>query len=198
MAQDTLWGRMNGNQKLLSIVLLFTLITGGLAGGYQISSNKNNTLCLSCLALTYSGGDFTGEWWTTYPSTSPLAGQTVNHPGDVTSDLSRYDVVMVYFWQPGCTACDEQWEDMKEGGIVVGTEPSGQMSSKWSDVTLYSVDATKEPYNTWFRTYVQYKQHSPATPLTVFVANDGGNTVWYAQMGKMSARAVEGVLNDAL
>ena len=185
MVQTTIWDNMNGTQKLLGVVLVITLITGLAFGGYGDSFNKNDKTCFGCLALQPEIG---GGWNTA----------SVDHPEAILNDLDSYDVVMLFFWQPGCGPCTEQWEEMVAAGLVSGTEANGQMVKYSNRVKLYSVDATQNPYTDWFRAYASYAPDSMwGTPMTSLIVEYNNDFIWYSNIDKMSVEDVEEIIHEA-
>jgi len=191
MAGWNIWGGMNGAQRTLSILMIVVLVGGLAAGGYEVSDGNNGVKCLSCLALVPS---LSGAW-----SDSPL-----DHPNEVMSDLDSGKIALLFFWQPSCGACDKQWEDMKDYGLVTGTEQQGRMAKYDSEVELHSVNARDDPYTDWFREYASaFPEDDWATPMTSIVFKDGSSIYWFSEIGyeegkKMTPEDIESLLNEAM
>ncbi|MCD6461375.1 MAG: hypothetical protein J7L61_01375, partial [Thermoplasmata archaeon] len=205
MDPGEIWKGVNRNQRFLGAVLLLALVASAVGGGYHLVYERNRITCLSCLSLQPVAGDFEG-WWTTYPEGSPRAGQEVEHPAEVAEALGEYDVVMVFFWQTGCSGCEKQWKEMRESGLVTGNEANGRLDKYKEVAVLFSVDLTSgnPEYSKniqWFYIYatafhdISDPKDPPSVPLTVFVTHHEGEIGWYGYEGPMPAEDVDGILN---
>ncbi|GEM_PF-915143 len=198
---------LSNQQKILAGVLVFTFVTSLAAGAYSISYEKNRIKCLGCLALRPDVPGFDGNWWINYPegakdaSGKDRSGQPVDHPQEIVDALSSYKAVFLFFYQSDCTGCKEQWEDMKEAGIVKGDEDNGQMDKYSLDVVLFTLnlDRGNPDYSRnmeWFETYDAFNQRM--TPTSVFLTHYKGEIGWYSVAGQMSAGEVDGILSMAI
>jgi len=204
---------LSNQQKLLVGVLAFTFVTSIAAGAYSISYEKNRIKCLGCLALRPDVPGFDGNWWINYPEGAidvygnDRSGQPVDHPQEIIDALSTHKAVFLFFYQSGCTGCEEQWEDMKKAGIVSGDENNGQMDRYSLDAVLFtlSLDDGNPNQNRnmeWFETYEMYKKVGNkvegVTPTSVFLTHYKGGIGWYSVAGQMSAEEVDGILSMAI
>ena len=193
----TIISRMSTNQIFVGLIA-FVMFVGSIGlGAYTYAREEGEVLCLSCLGLDPVVPGF-DDWWVNYPSSFEKAGSPVSHPSWVRDSLRNYDVVMIFFWQPACDGCDEQWEDMKDDDLVQGTESSGSMDKYSSEVKLYSLDIQKTNGRDAFDAYAQFRP-KPGTPTTTFVIRlPDGSIGWYSHLNKMSAGEVDGMLQIAM
>ena len=182
--------------KSVFIVSIAWLIIGVGLDGYESTRNQNEVLCLGCLALNPVVDDF-GDFWVKHPD----SGKVPKHPGGVKDELNKKDVVFIFLWDDGCVPCEEQWEDMKDAGLVKGSEQDGEMANYTSEVTLYSLKASDGDRGSDARDIYDPNGGGHGTPTTVILTKEEGDPdtiYWWAGEGKMSASDVDEVLNKAM
>jgi len=164
------------------IIALVILIAGGV-NTYMTAQRLNESTCLGCLALNPRVAPFT-ELWYNYPdSYDSKAGKEVTHPPWVVEEVNNGSTVMLFFWYHGCQPCKQQWDDMKEFGLVDGTEEDGHMTSAYaSNVTLINIDVINSERTGSRKIYAAPGQED-FTPITAIVSGNASGFAWYAFTG---------------
>lgn len=182
-------------KQLVSIILIIGLLTGGLVGGAYVYIQDHSAVpCLGCLGLSPISGEFE-EWWIDYPEGHKDEGKPVGHPNWILDALDEYEMIILFFWQVACPDCDRQWEDMKDDGLVKGTEASGELNIYTEIAYLYSLDVNDDQkYRSAMYTY-DPQGIKQGTPTTVFLVTLPGNDIgWYSYKGYMDPDDVEGIM----
>ncbi len=186
------------DKQILAGLVFFLLLVGSLGlGSYSYTQQSSSVKCLGCLALNPIIPDFE-DWWVEYPSGHPNSGAAVSHPAWVKSDLDKYDAVFIFLWSDGCLGCEEQWEDMKDQGLVTGEEDGGSLAKYKGRVILYSLDARDNSRGTNSISVYDPKGAQHGTPTSVFLVKLAtGEIGWFAVEGQMPAASVDAILNIA-
>jgi hypothetical protein len=186
--------------KSALIISIAWLLIGLNLSGYEETRRQNDVLCLGCLALEPVADDFE-DFWVEHPDDNKVP----KHPQWVKDELADNKVVFIYLWSQGCVPCEEQWEDMKDEGLVKGTEDDGEMAKYTSDVVLYSLDAGSEERGKEAIQIYDPNQGSHGTPTSIFLTmvdpeegGDGSTIYWWAGEGKLTPGDVDDVLNRAM
>ena len=164
------------------IIALLILVAGGF-NTYLTSQRLNENTCLGCLALIPRVAPFT-EFWYYYPNSyGSRAGEVVQHPPWVVEEVNNGSTVMLFFWYHGCKPCKQQWDDMKEIGLVDGTEEKGRMNSTYApNVTLINIDVINSERKSSRKVYAPPGQED-FTPITVIVTGNASGFAWYSFQG---------------
>ena len=182
--------------KSALIVSVIWLVIGLGLDAYEKTKRQNEILCLGCLALEPIAEDFEG-FWVEHPEDDKVP----DHPDWVKDELESKKVVFIFLWSQGCVPCEEQWEDMKDDGLVKGSEDDGTMAKYTDKVTLYSLDAGSEARGEEAIGVYDPNEGSHGTPTTVFLTMEEGSETtiyWWAAEGKMKASDVDKVINEAM
>ncbi len=190
-------------QRFFALVVLGLLLMGLGMGAYEATKRTNGSLCTSCLGLDPKPFDF-DMFWTKYPSRHEDSGKWPKHPGWIEDDLEEIKVVFLFFWSPHCDNCEEQWEDMKEDGIVKGSEDDGEIGDEYqNNVKLYSMDSntdngkrTLEVYEPDGRPPEDFQL--PTTVIITKYSRTSETVYWYADNAKLKASLVEEILDAAI
>jgi len=164
------------------IIALVILVVGGF-NAYLTAQRLNESTCLGCLALNPRVTPFT-EFWYNYPNSyGSKAGEVVQHPPWVVEEVKNGSTVMLFFWYHGCQPCKQQWNGMKEIGLVEGTEEEGRMTSTYaSNVTLINIDVINSERKSSRSVYTPSGQED-FTPITAIVSGNASGLAWYAFQG---------------
>ncbi|MEA2054243.1 MAG: hypothetical protein U9O96_03885 [Candidatus Thermoplasmatota archaeon] len=167
--------------QVIGIAIALVLFTGGVYTSYEKSRNLNEATCLGCLALNPIVKSFSG-FWVEYPEGYDKEGNNVPHPSWVVDELSKGKVVMLFFWYHGCDPCSRQWSDMKNAGIVEGSEENGCMDERYKkNITLFTVDIINSERKDVIKIYTP--KGDIGAPTTVILTLKDGNVLWYAFQG---------------
>jgi len=185
-------------KQWVSVIIIVGLLAGGVLGGaYVYVQDHSSVPCLGCLGLSPLSGEFE-DWWIEYPEDHSKAGQEVGHPDWVLQELKEKEMVLIFFWQVACGPCEDQWEDMKDEGLVSGTEQDGELEKYTDIVSLYSLDIGKPNYRSALETY-DPQGYNLGTPTTTFLVTlHSGEIGWYSYKGQMDADTVESILTIGL
>ncbi|MFW3146060.1 MAG: hypothetical protein ACMUIE_04535 [Thermoplasmatota archaeon] len=165
-------------------------------GGYKEVKSLAEVKCLGCLGLDPVVPPFE-NFWTNYPEDHKDRGKPVDHPEEVHDilDSGDYDILILFFWGPGCEPCKKQWEEMVEEGIASGPEEGGREGDRYSDLRLISVDNTNDKvgyYGTYIPTGIE-----DGVPMTTFLFKTHNGTVyWYSHYGRMKIQDVEELIEE--
>jgi len=182
--------------KSALIVSVVWLIIGVSLDGYDETRRQNDILCLGCLALEPVAEGFDG-FWVEHPEDDKVP----DHPDWVRDELEDKKVVFIFLWSQGCVPCEEQWDDMKDDGLVRGTEQDGEMAKYTNDVVLFSLDAGSDPEGEEAIGIYDPNQGSHGTPTSIFLTKEGSaqtTIYWWSAEGKMKSSDVEHVINEAI
>ena len=184
-------------KQLVSIIIIIGVLAGGLVGdAYMSVQNHSAVPCLGCLGLSPVSGEFE-EWWIDYPEGHVKEGQPVGHPSWILEALDEYEMIILFFWQDECPPCEKQWEDMKDAGLVSGSEANGKLIKYTEIAYLYSLDVADPKHN--YRD-IMYDIYDPegyrqGTPTTVFLVTLHDNNIgWYSQKGYVDPDDVEAIM----
>ena len=167
----------------MGTTLALASITIGGFKAYETSQRLNESTCLGCLALNPRVASFT-DFWSIYPdSYGNKEGKDVQHPMWVTNEVNNGTVIMLFFWYNGCQPCKQQWDDMKEIGLVEGNEDDGRMSPPYaSNVTLITIDVINSERTNARKVYA-YPSREDYTPITAIITRNASGLIWYAFQG---------------
>ena len=182
--------------KSALIISVIWLVIGVSLEGYEITKSQNEVLCLGCLALDPVVDEFEG-FWVEHPEDDKIP----KHPGWVKDELGKKKVVFIFLWDDGCTPCDEQWDDMKDAGLVKGSEDDGEMAKYTGNVTLFSLKASDNDRGSEARDIYDPNGGGHGTPNSIFLTKEGNSETtiyWWAGEGKMKASDVDEVINAGL
>ena len=117
--------------QALALCVVFALLVSGVGlGGYVLSKRISSVPCYGCMGLN--------------PQFIPFKGfltKNVSHPDWVIDTLEDGKVVFIFLWGTGCGPCDAQWNDMKNAGVVKGSEGNGEIGDRYvDDVKLFSLN----------------------------------------------------------
>ncbi len=170
--------------QTLALCAVFALLVSGAGlGGYVLSKRISSVPCYGCMGLN--------------PRFTPFEGfltKNVSHPDWVIDTLKDEKAVFIFLWGGGCTPCTAQWDDMKNAGIVKGSEENGEIDNRYVDgVKLFSLD-------TGSRTDLRGEEAmnvytlgggTPTTIIITLVKDNETNEVkigWYSFMGYQSGK----------
>lgn len=188
--------------QAVGIIIALALFVGGWYTAYDKSTDLNESTCLGCIALNPIVSPFS-EFWVEYPKGYSREGN-VPHPQWVIDELNKGKVVMLFYWYHGCEPCSRQWNDMKNAGIVEGSESDGKMSAKYGgNITLFTIDIINSERKDTIKIYTP--KGDIGTPTTVILTMKNGSVLWYAFQGpadgtggRPSIEKLEEILNDAI
>jgi hypothetical protein len=192
-----------------------TLAIGSQEGGYDEVEKLASIKCLGCLGLNSVVPGFK-EFWTVYPKDHEKEGQDIDHPELITRALDSVDVdlIILFFWTPGCVPCAAQWKEMEEDGIASGEENGGREGDKYKGFILYSLDASEfdeievelfdseisiVPNDLFWTYHYNGNQYDNGVPDTVFIFERDGEIFWYMHYGsKMELSDVDDMMTKIL
>ncbi len=183
--------------KSALIVSVIWLVLGAGLDGYEKTKLQNDVLCLGCLALDPKAEDFEGFW-----VEHPEDGKVPQHPDWVEDDLENKKAVFIFLWSKGCVPCQEQWDEMKEKGLVEGEEKDGTLAKYTQDVSFYTLDAGSEGKGKEAIDIYDPNGGSSGTPQSIFIttSEDTNDTAvyWWAAEGKIKTSLAETVIEAAI
>ncbi len=173
------------------------LVWGYLDEGYEEVETLASVKCFGCLGLDPRIDGFS-EFWDVYPDGHEKEGQPVDHRPIVLNTLNDEDVdlMILFFWGPGCVPCAEQWEEMVEEDIASGHEEGGKEGDAYEGLRLHSVDASRDDENLYWTYHFNGKKEYNGIPRTVFLFNGYDDIMWYSHYGKMDINEVAGMIKD--
>lgn len=181
------------------IVSFAWLLIGANLGGYESTRLQNEVLCLSCLGLDPAAEDFEG-FWVEHPDT----GKVPKHPDWLEDELDGKKAVFIFTWDYGCKACDVQWEDMKDAGLVSGDKSDPTLEKYTDDLVLLCLRSSDEEDKRGSEAKDIYDPNmdtGPGDPMSLFftLEEDTDDPIyWWGTEGKMKAGDVETVIEAAI
>jgi len=199
-----------------TMLIVLQLVLLGISGGllaYTIHQGQmddtraiGESSCYGCLALDPDIEGF-DSFWTRYPEGHQDANGTVDHPDMVREALKDHDVVMLFFWYPGCIPCKEQWHDMEANDLVVSgpsdqsPEQGGTAGDKFADkLAVMPLDSvSEEDGKSAMGIYHPTGRKPYGAPMTTLIFQDAKGTIyWYSQSGKMPSDTVDALIMKAI
>ncbi len=188
--------------QIIGITIALAFFVGGWYTAYEKSADLNESTCLGCIALNPVVPSFS-EFWVEYPEDYTHHGN-VTHPRWVIDELNKGKVVMLFYWYHGCEPCARQWNDMKNMGIVEGSESDGKMTGMYAEnITLFTIDVINDEKKDTIKIYTP--KGDIGTPTTVILTMKNGSILWYAFQGpadgdggRPSIDGLKVILNDAV
>jgi hypothetical protein len=166
--------------QAIGIAVAFALLVSGAYTAYNKSRDLNESTCLGCLALNPIVKSFSG-FWIEYPGGYGKEG-SVSHPSWAVDELNKGKVVMLFFWYHGCEPCSRQWNEMKNAGIVNGSEGNGRMGGSYEkNITLFSIDIINSERKDAIKIYIPGGY--VVTPTTAVLTMHNESILWYAFQG---------------
>ncbi|MEM2935515.1 MAG: hypothetical protein QXF32_04040 [Candidatus Thermoplasmatota archaeon] len=160
-------------KKILLCVTIILLISGAYLS-YDKTKKLNEMVCQGCIAIISKSQKFE-EFWIDYPHSYGIHGLP-NHP-DWAINYSKNKILMIFFYGPACEPCLQQWEEMKNAGIVEGSEEDGSFSENFNYAMLVTIDVAKD--SDTIRVY----NPKGSTPTTVIMFEKNDKIYWYAFSG---------------
>ncbi|MGA1872232.1 MAG: hypothetical protein ACMUHY_01045 [Thermoplasmatota archaeon] len=200
---------------LISISIgIGALAVGSRDGGYDEVEKLASVKCLGCLGLDPVVPGFK-EFWTAYPGGHREEGEEVQHPAWIEEALEsdRVDMIVLFYWTPGCVPCAEQWEEMRKDGIASGEEDGGREGEKYQGLLLYSLDASEfdeidiellgegrriVPNDLFWIYHFNGNSYYNGVPDTVFIFERDGEIHWYMHYGRMDLSSVDAMITRIL
>lgn len=180
-------------KKALLLLVALVLLVPGMYEFYGHIESLNTMRCLGCIAMEPKAIAFE-EFWISYPGSYKNSG-IPEHPAWIVNE-SRNNVVMLFFWGPGCEPCESQWEKMKRVNLVKGTEADGMISENYSYVSLFSINAPFDEKGDALKIYQQKGEIETPTTVVLFERN---NTIyWYSFSGEANGHGGRPSINDLI
>ncbi|MBN1389646.1 MAG: hypothetical protein JXA22_03280 [Candidatus Thermoplasmatota archaeon] len=187
---------------------------GSRGGGYDNVEKLASVKCLGCLGLDPVVPGFNG-FWTYYPEGHTREGEIVDHPEWMEEALARDDVelIILFYWTPGCVPCAQQWDEMRRAGLVSGEEEGGREGDRYQGVLVYSLDASEfdevdlmlfdddvkvVPNDLFWIYHFNGDPYYNGVPDTVFLFEMDGQVHWFMHYGRMDASDVDGMITNVL
>ncbi len=138
----------------------------------------------------FAPGQGENDWWTQYPSQSPRAGTSVNHPSWVTDALKEKPIIILDH-SSNCKSCVVQKANMEK-----------VMEKYGKDVAYYDIMADGSDQKA-FEILGLYGLTGLYVPTTVFITLQKGSDgkvgiAWHSVEDAMSAEQVNNYVKDAI
>jgi thiol-disulfide isomerase/thioredoxin len=184
---------MRAAQIIIICIACYSLVVGGIFGGYIHSKKINSAVCYPCLGLE--------QKFITIEFVN-FSTKEVAHPQWV-KDKLKDEAVFIFIWATSCESCERQWEDMKSAGIVEGEESNGKTSANYTNnVELYSLDYDTDHRATEVIQAYHPSPQSAGLPFTVIITlvkeNNAVKLGWYAFVGFVESSSLKKIIESAI